>query len=69
LLFSFVLLVIGIIFAGLITTTAVRSGFMAISRQPLAKRIINRQILRALLTSIAILVAGLGSAYLILKLL
>jgi hypothetical protein len=69
LLFSFVLLMIGIIFAGLITTTAVRSGFLAISRQPLAKRIINLQILRALLTAFAVLCAGIGSAYLLLKIL
>jgi hypothetical protein len=67
LLLGFVLMAMGILFAGLITSTAVRSGFIGISRQPLAKRIITRQILRALALSFVILSMGLASTYLILK--
>lgn len=56
-LLSFLLLAIGVFLAGQIITSAVRSAFAAIARQPLSKAVVIRLVARAIAIAI-VLVAG-----------
>ena len=62
-LLSFLLIAIGVFLAGQIITSAIRSSFSAIARQPLAKAVVTRLIFKAFAIA-ALLVAGviLGAA-------
>ena len=56
-LLSFLLIAIGVFLAGQIITSAVRSAFAAIARQPLSKAVVIRLVIRAFVVA-AFVVAG-----------
>ena len=56
-LLSFLLIAIGVFFAGQIITSAIRSAFAAIARQPLSKAVVTRLIIKTFVIA-AIIVAG-----------
>lgn len=68
-IFSFALLLFGLVAATLIVTNAVRGGFAAIARQPLTKRLIIRQVMVAFTIAVAMLGVMFGGSLLILRLL
>lgn len=68
-LFSFALLLFGLVGATLIVTNAVRGGFQAIARQPLTKRLILRQVMMAFTVAIVMLGVMFGGSLLILRIL
>lgn len=67
LLLSFLLFVIGVIAAGIVANSAIRGGFSAIARQPLAKSVILREVWRSFGMALAILVIVMVAAMLMLR--
>lgn len=67
LILSFLLLVIGIIAAGVLINSTIRGGFLAIARQPLAKFVILREVWRSFGLALLILLFALAAAALILR--
>lgn len=65
---SSIVLIVGVLLAGFIINSAVRGGMLAISRQPLAKSIITRQIIRSFALALFILGVMLAGAWIILRL-
>lgn len=64
---SFVLIFAGVALAGVIASTAIRNGFTAIARQPLAKKLIFRRVMQSFALAMAILAGGLAGALALLK--
>lgn len=64
-----ILLVSGLFLAGILVISAVRGGMQGIARQPLAKSVIIRQVLKAFLFAAGILLFVYIAALLVLKLL
>jgi hypothetical protein len=69
LIFSFILLITGIIWAGLLLHAAITSSMDAISRQPLAKKVINIAMWRSLGIASLIVVAVVAGAFMLLRVL
>lgn len=69
LILSFILFVIGVGAAALIINSAIRSGFLAVSRQPLSKVAIVREERRSFVLAFGILVFTLLASYMMLKIL
>lgn len=69
LVLSTLLLIIGLVLSGLVITSSVRGGFLAISRQPLAKRVILREELQSFAMSALILIVVLVGAFALLRIL
>jgi hypothetical protein len=69
LLLSFILLITGIVWAGLLLHAAVTSSMDAISRQPLAKRVINIAMWRSIGIAALIVLAVVAGAFLMLRIL
>ena len=69
LIFSFVLFVLGVIAAGVIISSAIRGGFLAISRQPLAKLVILKEVWRSFGAAILVLAFTLAAVTLLLRVL
>lgn len=67
--FGFLLLITGFVIAALITTASVRNGLNAISRQPLAKPHIVRQMFRSFAMALGILLFAVISSMAIIRLL
>lgn len=67
LLLSFFLFVIGVVVAGVIIISAVRSGFQAIARQPLSKFVILREEWRSFAVAIVVLAFVMGGCFLLLR--
>lgn len=67
--FGFLLLIIGFVIAALITTASVRNGLSAISRQPLAKPHIVRQMFRSFAMALGILLFAVIGSMAIIRLL
>jgi hypothetical protein len=65
---SLAVLVISAIIAGSMLYAGIRSGLVAIGRNPLAKKSITRNIVQVILTSLIIFIIGLFAVYLLLKL-
>lgn len=65
---SFLIIVIGIFLAGQVVISTVRGAFAAIARQPLAKLVITRLMLRAFGIAMLIIASVIGSAFVILRL-
>ena len=66
-LLSFLLIAIGVFLAGQIITSAVRSAFAAIARQPLTKSTVTRLIAKAFAIAVLLVAAVVGGASLILR--
>ena len=64
---GFLLLLAGIILAGVLVNSAVRGGLSAIARQPLSKKVISRKVIQAFGISLAILISVMVGALLILR--
>jgi hypothetical protein len=64
---SFFLFIIGVVSAGVIIVSAVRSGFLAIARQPLSKFVILREEWRSFATAVGILAFVMAACFLLLK--
>lgn len=62
------ILIVTVLVAGSILYGGVRSGLIAIGRNPLAKVSIMRSLLQVVLASLIILISGLAGGYLLLKL-
>lgn len=67
LLLSFLLMIIGVVTAGIIINSTVRGTFLAISRQPLSKAAVLRMMVRSLAVAAGIIVAVFLAALLSLK--
>lgn len=65
---SLAVLIISAIIAGSMLYAGIRSGLVAIGRNPLAKKSITRNIVQVILTSLIIFIIGLFAVYLLLKL-
>ena len=65
---SVIVLMIGVILAGMLVNGAIRSGFSAIARQPLIKGIILGEIWQAFGMAAGIILVVMGASYLILRL-
>lgn len=65
---SLVVVVMSLIIATIIIFTGVRSGMIAIGRNPLAKRTILRSLIQVTIISLIIFIIGLIAVYLLLKL-
>jgi hypothetical protein len=65
---SLVIVVLSLIVATIIIFTGVRSGMIAIGRNPLAKRTILRSLFQVTIISLIIFIIGLIAVYLLLKL-
>lgn len=61
------ILVIALIVAGFVIYSGVRSGMVAIGRNPLAKKSITRGLIQVILTALIIFIIGLIAVYLLLK--
>ena len=66
---GFILVLGGLVTAGVIINSAVRNGIVAISRQPLSKQSIVRQMIRACLLGLGILGAMIAGALVVLRVL
>jgi len=64
---SFFLALIAILLAGMVVNSAIRGGLLAIARQPLAKRVIGKNVIRAFGMAVLILLTGLVGAFLVLR--
>lgn len=64
---SLVVIVICILVAGIILVAGVRSGMIAVGRNPLAKKSISRNLLQVLLMALIVFVIGVIAVYLLLR--
>ena len=64
---SFLLLVIVVIFASIIISSAVRGGLAAIARQPLAERVVTRQMLKSSAAALGLILVGVVGALILLR--
>lgn len=69
LILSFVILMTGIIWAGLVIYASVRGSLNAIARQPLSKVVINRAMMKSLLLALAVIAGVLIGSGLLLRIL
>jgi hypothetical protein len=69
LLISFALIIFGLIGAAVIVSSALRNGFLAISRQPLSKFAILREERRAFVFALGLLAVSFGASYIVIRLL
>lgn len=69
LLLSFVLFLVGVVASVIIVNSAIRSGFMAVSRQPLSRKAIIREEIRSFAFAFAVLVVTLITSFTILRIL
>ena len=69
LVLSFLLMLTGIIWAGILINGAIRGGIAAIARQPLSKAFIRRTVLKSFGVSVMIIVAGSIGALVLLRVL
>jgi F0F1-type ATP synthase membrane subunit c/vacuolar-type H+-ATPase subunit K len=64
---SFLLLIVVVVFAGIIISSAVRGGLSAIARQPLAKREVTRQMIKSSASALGLVLVGIIGALLLLR--
>lgn len=69
LVFGFIIFLLGLISAGMIINSAVRGGFSAIARQPLAKMVVIRQEWKSFGIALVILVFAVFAAVVLLRVL
>ncbi len=65
---SLLILAVSAAIAGSLTYSAVRSGLIAIGRNPLGKRAIIRGMLQVIIIGFMVFIAGIFGVYLLLKL-
>jgi len=64
---SFILFLVGILMTAVITYVAIRISLESLGRNPLAKKAINRGLLKMMLVTLAILLLTFGSVYFVIK--
>lgn len=64
---SGLLMIVGVIFAGVVISTAIKNGFAAVARQPLAKRVIFRRVLQSFGMAALIMVFVSVGSFVLLK--
>ena len=67
-LLSFILIAVGVFLAGQIVTSAIRSAFAAIARQPLSKAVVTRLIFKTFGIAAFVIAGVIGGAAVILRL-